>query len=61
MYHFIEIFWFCNVHLSIPIGYAAHMKGTYKNVDLFLKHIRYIKYKWNICGDLKVMALMLEM
>eukprot|EP00731_Ephydatia_muelleri_P006654 Em0003g902a len=50
-----------NVHPSIPVGYGAHMKETYENMELLLKHIQYTKYNWNICGDLKVVALLLGM
>lgn len=48
-----------NAHPSIPVGYAAHMKETYENMEMLLKHIQYSKYNWNICGDLKVVALLL--
>lgn len=47
--------------LPIPVGYGAHMKETYENMELLLKHIQYTKYNWNICGDLKVVALLLGM
>ena len=48
-----------NVHPSIPVGYAAHMKETYANMEMLLKYIQYSKYNWNMCGDLKVVALLL--
>jgi len=48
-----------NVYPSIPVGCAAHMKETYKNMEMSLKHIQYNNYNWNICGDLKVVALLL--
>jgi len=50
-----------NICPSIPVGYAAHMKETYENMEMLLKHIQYSKYNWNICGDLKVVALLLGM
>jgi len=50
-----------NICPSIPVGYAAHMKETYENMEMLLKHIQYSKYDWNICGDLKVVALLLGM
>jgi hypothetical protein len=37
------------------------MKETYENVALLLKAISYSKYGWEICGDLKVIGLLLEM
>ncbi|KAL6464577.1 hypothetical protein MHYP_G00268940 [Metynnis hypsauchen] len=48
-----------NVYLSVPVGYAAHMKETYENMELLRNHIQYSRYNWNICGDLKVVALLL--
>jgi hypothetical protein len=48
-----------NIYPSIPIGHAVHMKETYENMQLLLHHIQYSKYNWNICGDLKVVAILL--
>ena len=50
-----------NIHLSILISHFVHMKETYKNMDLLLKAISYSKYGWKICGDLKVIGLLLGM
>ena len=44
---------------SIPIGYAVHMKDTYDNMEQHLKCINYEKHQWQLCGDLKVVALLL--
>lgn len=46
-------------HPSVPVGYAANMKETYKSMELLLKHIQYTMYNWNIWGDLKAMARLL--
>jgi hypothetical protein len=35
------------------------MKETYENMDLLLKTQSYLKYGWKICGDLKVVGLLL--
>ncbi|XP_076307323.1 uncharacterized protein LOC143223336 isoform X2 [Tachypleus tridentatus] len=48
-----------NVHPSIPVGYVAHTKETYESMEMLLKYIQYNKYNCNICGDLKVVALLL--
>jgi hypothetical protein len=37
------------------------MKETYKHLDLPLKAIIYLKYGWKICGDLRVIRLLLGM
>lgn len=46
---------------SIPIGHAVHMKESYSNMELLLKVIKYDEFQWQICGDLKVVALLLGM
>jgi hypothetical protein len=47
------------IHLSMPNAYPVHMKETYENMDLLLKALSYSKYGWKICGDLKVIGLLL--
>jgi len=37
------------------------MKATYENMDLLLKALRYSKYGWKICEDIKVIGLLLGM
>jgi hypothetical protein len=44
---------------SVPIGYAAYMKETYENMKLLLCTVNYDKCKWQISGDLKVIAILL--
>jgi len=34
------------------------MKESYENMKLLVENIQYEKYNWNICGDLKVTALL---
>ena len=48
-----------NVLPSIPIGYAVHWKETYANMEKLLRAINYSEYNWNICGDFKVLAILL--
>jgi hypothetical protein len=50
-----------NKHSSIPIAYAVHMKETYENMKNLLDKINYNKYCWNVCGDLKIIAILLGM
>ena len=44
---------------SIPVGYAIHMKETYENMKDMLNCINYDRYKWQVCGDLKMVAILL--
>ncbi|ESN93095.1 hypothetical protein HELRODRAFT_165255 [Helobdella robusta] len=46
---------------SVPIGHAAHKKETYRNMKILLNSINYNEHKWKICGDLKVIAILLGM
>ena len=37
------------------------MKESYESMKLLLGKIKYDEFKWNLCGDLKVVALLLGM
>ena len=47
-----------NVLASIPVGIEVHMKEAYDNMKLLLRCINYDQYLWQLCGDLKVAALL---
>lgn len=44
---------------SIPVAHAVHMKETYDNLKQLLNTIEYNKSSWHLCGDLKVVALLM--
>jgi len=45
---------------SVSVGYhSVHNKKSYENVKILMEAINYYKFKWQICGDLKVVALLL--
>jgi hypothetical protein len=46
---------------SIPLAHAPNMKKTYESIKLLLGRIKYGEFKWKLCGDLKVVALLLRM
>ena len=48
-----------NIYPSIPIAFANNMTESYENMKVILNSIQYHRYKWHICGDLKVIALLL--
>ena len=46
---------------SVPLAHAANMKEIYESMKLLLGKIQYVEFKWKLCGDLKVVALLLVM
>jgi len=48
-----------NVLPSIPVAHAFGIKESNHSMKQLLQYIKYDTYKWNICADLKVIALLL--
>ena len=48
-----------NRYASIPIGLSVHLKETYQNMKTLFKKIKYDEHKWMVCGDLKVLSILL--
>jgi len=46
---------------SVLLAHAANLKESYENMKLLLGKIHYDEFKWKLCGDLKVVALLLGM
>ena len=46
---------------SVSLAHAANMKESYDSMKLLLGKIKYDEFKWKVCGDLKVVALLLGM
>jgi len=46
---------------SVPFAHAANMKERYESVKLLLGRINCGELTWNLCGDLKVVILLLGM
>jgi len=44
---------------SIPAAYAPSTKETYTTMNKILVEVDYKKYQWEVCGDFKVMAVLL--
>ena len=48
-----------NIKPSIPVGYSILRKETYDTIKILLDILKYSKYNWKICSDLKVLSLLL--
>lgn len=48
-----------NQYASIPIAYSVHLKETYENLELLLDQVKYKDHEWLLCGDLKVIGMLL--
>lgn len=48
-----------NKYPSVPVAYSTSMGESYENMQLVLNKIHYMTYEWNICGDLKIIAILL--
>lgn len=43
----------------IPIGHSVHLKEEYGNLVMILEKIRYNDHEWKVCGDLKIVSMIL--
>jgi len=46
---------------SVPLAHAVDMKEIYESMKLLLGKVKYDEFKWKLCDDLKVVALLLGM
>ena len=48
-----------NKFASIPVGHSVELKESLKSMECLLSALNYQEHKWLICGDLKVVGLIL--
>ena len=48
-----------NTRPSIPLAYGMEVKESYETMQKLLNVIKYSDNQWKVCGDLKVIALLL--
>ncbi|GFS88360.1 uncharacterized protein TNCV_1751171 [Trichonephila clavipes] len=48
-----------NRYASVPVGHSVHLKECYENLEFILNKLRYSDHKRNLCGDLKVISMLL--
>ncbi|GFV21245.1 uncharacterized protein TNCV_183961 [Trichonephila clavipes] len=48
-----------NRYASVPVGHSVHLKECYENLEFILNKLSYSDHKWTICGNLKVISMLL--
>ncbi|GFS60197.1 uncharacterized protein TNCV_2827051 [Trichonephila clavipes] len=48
-----------NRYASVPVRHSVHLKECYENLEFILNKLSYSDHKWTICGDLKVISMLL--
>lgn len=48
-----------NVYAPIPVAHSTELKEDYSNLKLLLEKINYSTHEWKLCGDLKVLGILL--
>ncbi|GBM48683.1 hypothetical protein AVEN_192287-1 [Araneus ventricosus] len=46
-------------YASVPLGHSVYLKKCYENLALILTKFKYKDSGWTICGDLKVLSMLL--
>jgi hypothetical protein len=46
---------------SIPVGHSVHLRESYEDMQVLLNALNYPVHKWQICGDFKVIGLLMGM
>lgn len=48
-----------NVYMPVPVAYSRVLKETYGSMRLIFEKVKYEEHKWDVSGDLKVVALIM--
>jgi len=48
-----------NKYAFLPVGHSVYLKECYTNLDFILQKLSYADHKWAICGDLKLISMLL--
>ena len=48
-----------NIKHSIPIAHSVHLNESYENIKIILEKIQYNDHQWSICGDLKIIGILM--
>ena len=50
-----------NTKPSVPVAHYVHLKISYGSIEILVNAIQNSDYKWKICGDLKVIGILMRM
>ena len=50
-----------NIKPSVPIAHSVHLKESYERIEILLDAIQYNEYKWYLCGDMKIIGILMGM
>jgi len=48
-----------NKFAAVPVAHSTVMKEQYPNISIVLEKLQYSKHRWQICGDLKILSMIL--
>lgn len=48
-----------NLYASVPVAHSVQLKETYSNLQFLLEKVKYKEHQWTVCGDLKVLCMLL--
>jgi len=48
-----------NKYAPIPIAHSTVLKEEYRNIEMVLTKIKYSEHEWLVCGDLKILSMIL--
>ncbi|GBO42436.1 hypothetical protein AVEN_31654-1 [Araneus ventricosus] len=48
-----------NSFASLPLGHSMHLEENYNYLSLILEKINYQEHRWMVCGDFKMLTMLL--
>ncbi|GBM64654.1 hypothetical protein AVEN_91721-1 [Araneus ventricosus] len=54
----VEMCHVCN-SFALLLGHSVHLEGNYNDLSMILEKINYQEYRWMVCGDFKMLTMLL--
>ncbi|GBL83796.1 hypothetical protein AVEN_132681-1 [Araneus ventricosus] len=48
-----------NSFTSLPLGHSVHLEENYNDLSMILEKINYQEHRWMVCGDFKMLSMLL--